>query len=78
MAPFSWIYKTPCVRSLSLLHDQFHGLVIVSLDLEVGHPAVALGRRDVLVAQKVLDRREIGVSVQKLRGEGVPLIPSSE
>ena len=75
MAPLSFMSLrsflgsyVPCV----LCMHQFHGLVVVPLDLEVRHPAVPLGRRDVLVAQKVLDSGKVGIGVQKLRGEGVP------
>jgi hypothetical protein len=53
------------------LQDNLHRLVIVPLHFEVRCPAVALGRGKVRMTQKILDRGQLGVRVQKLGGEGM-------
>jgi len=56
---------------LGPLQDNLHRLVIVPLHFEVCCPAVTLGRGNVRMTQKVLDRGQVGVRVQKLGGEGM-------
>ncbi len=57
-----------CLRSLQ---DHLHGLVVVSLDLDVRHLAVALGCGNLAMPQEILDGRQIGISVEQLRSHGV-------
>ena len=65
--PFVLILSS-CLRPLQ---DYLHGLVVVSLDLEVRYPAVALGCGNLAMAQEVLDGRKASIGVEKLRGHGV-------
>ena len=69
---------TGAILALRPLQNDLHGLVVLPLDLEVGHAAVPLGRGDLAVAEKVLDGGEAGVGIQELGCEGMPVIPSSE
>jgi hypothetical protein len=55
-----------------LSHDHLHGIEVVPLDLEIGNPAVALRGLYVAVPEKILDRAQIGIGVEKLRGHRVP------
>jgi len=48
-----------------------HGLVVVSLDLEVRYPTVALRGGNLAMAQEILDGRQVRVGIEKLRGHGV-------
>ena len=57
-----------CLRPLQ---DHLHGLVVVSLDLEVRYPAVPLGGRNLAMPQEVLDGSKVSIGVEKLRGHGV-------
>ena len=57
-----------CLRPLQ---DHLHGLVVVSLDLEVRYPAVALRGGNLAMPQEVLNGRQISIGVEKLRGHGV-------
>ena len=56
---------SPTVFFMTLhpLLDDLHGLVVVPFNLEVCHPAVALGRGNVVMTQKVLDRSKVGIGV---------------
>ncbi len=47
----------------SSLHHYFHGFVIIALHLDVGDPAVSLGRSDGTVTQQILDRLQIGIGI---------------
>jgi len=62
------MFLLPCLR---LLQNHPHRLVVVSLDLEVRYPAIALGRGDLAMSEEILDRSQIRIGVQKLRGHGV-------
>ena len=53
-------------------HDQFHRSVIVSLDLEIGDPAIPLGSGDPAVSEKILHNDEIRIGIEQLRRHGVP------
>ena len=57
---------------LCLLKHQFHGFVVIVPDLGIRDPAIPLGRRDMFMAQKILDAREIRVGIEELGREGVP------
>ena len=57
-----------CLRPLQ---DHLHGLVVVSLDLEVRYPAVALGCGNLAMSQEVLDGSKISIGIEKLRGHGM-------
>ena len=57
-----------CLRPLQ---DHLHGLVVVSLDLEVRYPTVALRGGNLAMAQEILDGRQVRVGIEKLRGHGV-------
>src|SRR3990172_4935407 len=57
-----------CLRPLQ---NHLHGLVVVSLDLEVRYPAVALRGGDLTMPQKVLNGSKVSISIEKLRGHGV-------
>ena len=67
MLPFVVILSS-CLRPLQ---DHFHGLVVVSLDLEVRDPAVPLGRGNLIVPQEVLNGSQIRIGVEKLSGHGM-------
>lgn len=57
------------------MQDQLHRLVVVSLDVvdvEVCNAAVTLCGRHLAMAQEVLNGRQIGIGVEKLRGHGMP------
>src|SRR4030042_2900687 len=60
------------LRSSSPLQDHGHGLMIVTLHLEIGHPAVPLGGFDPGMSQKILDGHQGRVGIKELRGHGVP------
>ena len=53
------------------LYDDLDGLVIIALHLRVRYAAVALCCGNVLMAEKILDRGDVGIRVQKLRGHGM-------
>ena len=53
-------------------HDHLHGVEVIPLDLEIRDPAVALRGLDVAVPEQILDRAQIGIGVEKLRGHRVP------
>ena len=55
-----------------MLHDHLHGVEVIPLYLEIGDPAVALRGLDVAVPEQILDRAQIGIGVEKLRGHRVP------
>ena len=57
-----------CLRPLQ---NHLHGLVVVSLDLEVCYPAVALRCGNLAMSQKVLNGSKVGIGIEKLRGHGV-------
>ena len=57
-----------CLRPLQ---NYLHSLVVVSLDLEVRYPAVALGCRNLAMPQEILDGRKVRIGIEKLRGHGV-------
>ena len=57
-----------CLRPLQ---NNLHGLVIVSLNLEVRYPAVALGGGNLAMPQEVLNGRKVRIGIEKLRGHGV-------
>ena len=61
------------IPSLGLrpLQDHLHRLVVVSLDFEVGDPAVPLGRGNLTMAQEVLNSSQVRIGVEKLSGHGV-------
>jgi len=62
------IHALPLVLILSSclrpLQDHLHGLVVVSLDLEVRYPAVALGCGNLAMPQEVLDGSKISIGVE--------------
>lgn len=51
------------------LHDHLHSFVVISLHFQIGYTAIPLGRPDGVVPQEILDRREIRVRIQHLRGQ---------
>jgi hypothetical protein len=53
------------------LHNHLHGFAVISLDFQVGHPAVTLAGSDGVVPQQVLDGGEIGIGMEHLRGHGM-------
>ena len=55
-----------------MLHDHLHGVEVIPLDLEIGDPAITLRGLDVAVPEQILDRAQIGIGVEKLRGHRVP------
>ena len=57
-----------CLRPLQ---NHLHRLVVVSLNLEVRYPAVALRGGNLIMPQKVLNGSKISIGVEKLRGHGV-------
>jgi len=57
-----------CLRPLQ---DYLHGLVVVSLDLEVRYTAVALGGGNLAMPQEILDSSKASIGVEKLCGHGV-------
>ena len=69
------IHDLPFVVLLFLglrpLQDHLDSLVVVSLDLEVRYPAVALGCGNLAMPQEVLDGSKGSIGVEKLRGHGV-------
>ena len=67
MLPFVVILSS-CLRPLQ---NHFHGLVVVSLDLEVRYPAVPLGCGNLAMPQKVLNGSKIRIGVEELSGHGV-------
>jgi len=70
------IYGLPFVllllSCLRPLQDHRHGLVVVSLDLEVRNPAVPLGGGYLAMPHKVLNGRKVRIGIEKLRGHSVP------
>ena len=54
---------TGAILALRPLQNDLHGLVVLPLDLEVGHAAVPLGRGNMLVSQKVLDSGKVGLRI---------------
>jgi hypothetical protein len=58
-----------CLRPLQ---DHLHGLVVISLDLEVRHPAVALRGGNLAMPQEFLNGSKISIGVEKLCGHSVP------
>ena len=59
------------------LHHLGNRLLVVSLDLEIGHLAIALRGLDPGVSQEVLDRHQIRIGIEQLGGHGVTFMPSS-
>jgi hypothetical protein len=59
------------------LHHLGNCLLVVPLDFEIGHLAIALRRLDPGVAQEVLDRHKIRIGIEQLSGHRVALMPSS-
>ena len=57
-----------CLRPLQ---DHLDGLVVVSLDLEVCYPAVALRGGDLAMPQKVLNGRKVSIGIEELRGHSM-------
>jgi hypothetical protein len=57
-----------CLRPLQ---NYLHGLVIVSLDLEVRYPAVALGCGYLAMRQEILNGRKASIGIEELRGHSV-------
>ena len=53
-------------------HDHLHRVEVIPLHFEIRYPAVALRGLDVAVPEKILDRAQIGIGVEKLRGHRVP------
>jgi len=51
--------------------DHLHGLIIVSLDFTIRHPAVALGRCDPAMAEKVLYGDQFSIGIEHLGGHGM-------
>ncbi len=58
--------------SPSPLQNYRHGLVIVPLYPEIGHPTVPLRGFDPGMPQEILDGNQGSVGVEKLGGHGVP------
>jgi len=58
--------------SSSSLQNHPHSLVIVTLHLEVGHPAVPLGRFDPGMPQEILDSHQGSVGIEELGSHGMP------
>ena len=57
--------------SCPLQHHR-HGLVVIPLHLEIGHPAVPLGSLDPAMPQEILDAHQGGIGIEELGGHGVP------
>lgn len=57
-----------CLRPLQ---NYLHGLVVVSLDLEVRYPAVALRCGNLAMPQEILNGRKVSIGVEELRGHSV-------
>ena len=53
------------------LQYHLHGLIVVSLDLEVRYPAVALRCGNLAMPQEILDGSKVSIGIEKLRGHGV-------
>src|SRR5271157_407400 len=53
------------------LYDELDSFVVITLYLRVRHAAVALGRGDVRMPEKVLDGRDIRIGIEELRGHRV-------
>ena len=53
------------------LQNYLHGLIVVSLDLEVCYSAVALRCGNLAMPQKVLNGSKVSIGIEKLRGHGV-------
>ncbi len=53
------------------LQNHLYRLVVVSLDLEVGDPAVPLCGRDLTMPQEVLNGSKVCIGVEELRGHRV-------
>ena len=54
------------------LHDHLHRVEVIPLHFEIGDPAVALRGLDVAVPEQILDRAQIGIGIEQLRGHRVP------
>ena len=67
MLPFV-VIPSSCLRPLQ---NHLHRLVIVSLDLEVGDPAVPLRCGNLPMPQEVLNGSKISIGIEKLSGHGV-------
>ena len=59
------------------LHHLGNRLLVVPLDFEIGHLAIALRGLDPGVTQEVLDRHQIRIGIEQLGGHGVTFMPSS-
>ena len=59
------------------LHYLGNRLLVVPLDLEIGHLAITLRGLDPGVSQEILDRHQIRIGIEQLRGHGVAFRPSS-
>jgi len=59
--------------SSSPLHHHRHGLVIVPLHLEIGHPAVPLRGFDPGMPQEILDGHQGSVGIEELGSKGMPM-----
>lgn len=55
-----------------MLHDHLHGIEVIPLNLEIGDSTIALRGLDVAVPEQILDRAQIGVGIEQLRGHRVP------
>ena len=60
------------LRSSIPLHHHRHGLVIVPLHLEIGHPAVPLSRFDPGMPQEILDGHQGSVGIEEPGSHGMP------
>ena len=50
------------------LHDHLHGVEVISLNIEVRYPAVALRGFHIAVSEQILDGGKIRIGVEKLCG----------
>jgi len=53
------------------------GLLIITLHLQIGDPAVALSGPDPGMPQEILDAHQRRIRIEHLGGHGVTLMPSS-
>ena len=60
------------------LDDFFNRLVIVSADLLIGYPTIALGGFDARMTQQILDGDDVGVGVEHLSCHGVAQLMAAD
>ena len=68
---FSLIVKRFLFTPLVTLKHLVHGVVVITTNLWVGDPTIALGGFNARVTQQILYGHQVGIGVEHLRGHRV-------